>query len=138
VPLRKKPPPPPVRARSVTGRERFLAALREQRELSEKLKLPDDLRDWLDSPGERKLRDDMRRLAMLLAKPEPTASPQPAPRKSKRGRRRTLTEDDITLGRTELAKRPGKAPKENYDFLRQLLNTDASDTTLWRRIIRRR
>jgi hypothetical protein len=143
--------------------------------LRDNAKLPDNLREWIDSPGERKLREDMRQLtapradtasatgarsqgagsdigaatataagiasaqgaASGVGTARTIASPQTAPRKRKpkrkRGRPRLLTDEQIAYGNHALSRqRPKLKQKQVYPFLRDLLNTKASNSALWR------
>jgi hypothetical protein len=124
VPRRRKPPSP-------SDAEVRAEQLREQA-LREKLELPQDLRDWLNSPEQRKLREEMQRIARLSGHRERS---QPAPEEKPRGGRKpSLTRAKIEQGIAFLNRNPGIEMEVAYPALRKLLHTDASDSTLWRRI----
>jgi hypothetical protein len=99
-------PPPRTRAQPLTGKERFLAEQSRLRELGEKLKVPQELRDWLNSPEEREARQHARRVATKpLQELDPSSHPRPIPKRPTRrrakggGMKRKLSDEQITRGR---------------------------------------
>jgi hypothetical protein len=105
-----------------------------------RLQLPERLRDWLNSPQERALRELARQLAVKvdLTPPRPKAK---RTRKKGAGAKPRLTPEQIEHGRKvyrrEL-KKDGALKKHDaaLTHLRPLLNLAVSDTTLLRHIIR--
>jgi hypothetical protein len=56
------------------------------------------------------------------------------PEQSEGGRPRRLTDKQVGRGISFLNRNPGTKLEDAYPALRKLLHTDASDSTLWRRI----
>ncbi|UPK33336.1 hypothetical protein IVB18_34710 [Bradyrhizobium sp. 186] len=92
-------------------------------QLSKKLRISDKTNEELFGPIRRALRGGAQE-----QRPK-------AKRKRGGGRPPDLTPEQIELGLRELRKRPKLPLKQAYPLLRELLQTDTSDTTLWRSIV---
>lgn len=103
--------------------ERFGMRGKVPAHLSEKLRISDKTNEELFGPIRRALRGGGQE-----QRPK-------AKRKRGGGRPPELTPEQIELGLCELRKRPKLPLKQAYPLLRKLLQTDTSDTTLWRSIV---
>ena len=119
-----------------------------------RLQLPKRLRDWLASPQERALREQLRRVPKLgfPLEPDDESPEQPPPRSEqpspqlelppepkKPGRRSSLTVDEIELLQTAYndayRDNPKRKQADVFDDLRELLGRPVSNSTLRKTII---
>jgi hypothetical protein len=104
----------------------------------ERLRLPEDLVDWINSPKERELRERARGLGIKVDLSPPTARKRKR-KKGKQGRPPKLAPEEIVRGKQELLDHPRlKTREQQLGRLRKALNkrkSDVSDSVLLRDII---
>ena len=95
--------------------------------MREALKLPEGLSERFG------LSDEMREMLCKASPPSPPTRPSP-PKPKRGGRPPNLSDGQIARGVSFLNRNTGIEMEDAYPALRKLLGTDASDSTLWRRI----
>jgi hypothetical protein len=95
--------------------------------MREALKLPEGFSDRF------RLSDEMREMWRKVSPPSPPTRPSP-PKPKRGGRPPDLNDGQIVRRITFLNRNPKIEMEDAYLVLRKLLGTDASDSTLWRRI----